>query len=230
MKTLFTTIIATAAAGSLLAQEDGFESIFDGKSLEGWDGEEQFWRVEDGAITGETTKDNPVPYNKFIIWDGEIADFELLLEYKIESGNSGIQVRSFKNADPKKSHSIQGYQADLDAARGWAGTNYGEGYGGVLAKRGQKVTLKPDKKDNVVEAIGDPAELQGKIKENDWNEYRIVAKGNVIQSFINGVLMSEVIDERPNARADGLLALQLHGGPPMKVQFKNIRLKKTAAE
>lgn len=230
MKIFFTTIIAVAGAGSLLAQEDGFESLFDGKTLEGWDGEEQFWSVEDGTITGQTTKENPVPFNKFIIWDGEVADFDLILEYKIEAGNSGIQIRSFKNANPKQVYSIQGYQADLDSARGWAGTNYGEGFGGVLAKRGQKVTLKPDKKDNVVEELGDAAGLQAKIKENEWNEYRVVAKGNVIQMFINGVLMSETIDERPNARADGLLAFQLHGGPPMKVQFKNIRLKKIASE
>ncbi|MEM7010427.1 MAG: DUF1080 domain-containing protein [Verrucomicrobiota bacterium] len=232
-------VAVLAGASSLCSQEapkpdtkvdPGFVSIFNGEDLTGWDGEERYWRIEDGAITGETTEDNPVPYNKFIIWDeGELDDFELKLNYKITSGNSGIQIRSFRK-NPERPYSIQGYQADLDAARGWAGTNYGEGFGGVLAKRGEKTILKEKKEDNVVESIGDAGELQAAIKENDWNEYHIVAKGNNIQQFINGKLMSDVTDERPNARSSGLLALQLHGGPPMKVQFKDIQLKRTKLE
>ncbi len=236
-------IILAFAAASVFAQDQPpegtpvadtsgeFVSIFNGTDLTGWEGDAHLWSVEDGAITGKSTAENPLTYNKFLVWkNGEVDDFELKLEYRIESGNSGIQYRSFLNRgndrDGKpKTFSVGGYQADLDAARGWAGTNYGEGFGGILAKRGEKARLVAAK-ERAVEKLGDPAALQAKIKENDWNSFHIVARGNHLTQFINGTLMSEVIDERPNARASGILAFQLHVGAPMKVQFRDIQLKR----
>ncbi len=211
-----------------------FVSIFNGNDLTGWEGDEGLWTVEDGAITGRTTEAN-IPYNKFLIWqNGELDDFELKLEYRIEAGNSGIQYRSFlKEGNDKEgnplAYSVGGYQADLDAERGWAGTNYGEGFGGILAKRGEKAVLGPEKA-REVEVLGDPEALKEGIKENDWNAFHIIAKGNHLQQFINGKLMSDVVDNRPEARSAGILAFQLHRGAPMKVQFRDIQLKRLPLE
>jgi len=222
--------------------EPRFVSLFNGKDLKGWSGAEDLWSVEDGVIVGRTTDEHPIPYNQFLIWtDGEVDDFELKLETRISSGNSGIQIRSFRKQRKGKDgkplrFAVGGYQADLDAAGKWAGTLYGEGYGGILAKRGERAVLKaeakPGKKpgrpraEREVESLGDPDELGDAIRENDWNEVHIIARGNRIRMSINGTPMSEIIDERPEARAKGLLAFQLHRGAAMEVAFRNIRLKR----
>lgn len=243
---LFAGIAVTLAAAALVlpvAQEpaapqqqakpvtnDEAVSLFDGATLNGWEGEPALWRVEDGAITGETKADAPIGYNTFLKWtQGEVDDFELTLEYRIFGGNSGVQIRSFALAKP---HAVGGYQADIDAAGDWAGTNYGEQFRGVLAKRGQKATIGEDGKPTVTGSLGDPAELAKVIKKGDeWNSYRIVAKGNRITCEINGMLMSDIVDEDTDTRRRaGLLALQLHAGPPMKVQFRNLQLKRLPLE
>ncbi len=204
---------------------DEFVSLFDGTTLAGWEGDPKLWRVEDGAITGETTAGAPVAYNSFLRWsDGELDDFELELEYRIFSGNSGIQVRSFPL---DKAHAIGGYQADIDAGGKWAGTNYGEQFRGILAKRGEKAVIGEDGKPTVTGTLGDPDELAKVIRAGDWNTYRVVAQGHKIVCEINDTVMSEIVDEDTDTRRRaGLLALQLHTGPPMKVQFRNIRLKR----
>ena len=205
--------------------QDGWVSIFDGKTLEKWDGNPDLWRVEDGAITGQTTDDKPLKANTFLIWrGGETADFELKLEYKIINGNSGIQYRSFELPDRK--WAIGGYQADLEAGDTYSGINYGENFRGILALRGEKTVIGDDHKPKVVEKFADTNEIQAKIKKEDWNEYHVSAKGFVFEHRINGVLTSVVTDEdKAQRRAKGLLALQLHVGPAMKVQFRNIKLK-----
>lgn len=211
----------------LLADDDGFVSIFDGQSLEGWDGNPDFWRVEDGTITGQTTAEKPTKGNTFIIWrKGETADFELKLEYKIVGGNSGIQYRSFEVPDNK--WVIGGYQGDFEAGDTYSGILYGERFRGILCNRGQKTVLT--KKDGkfaveVVGSVGDSKEIQTKIKKEDWNTYHIVARGFHFQHFINDVATADCSDEDDARRPSGLLALQLHAGPPMKVQFRNIRIK-----
>lgn len=239
---LFAGLAATLAAAALVlpvAQEpaaprqqakavanDEAVSLFNGTNLDGWEGDPKLWRVEDGAITGETTAENTIAHNSFLKWTrGEVDDFELTLEYRISGGNSGIQIRSFALEKP---HAVGGYQADIDAAGEWAGTNYGEVFRGVLAKRGEKTTIGEDGKPAVTGSLGDPAELAKAIKRGDeWNSYRIVAKGNHILCEINGVPMSEVLDEDTDTRRRaGLLAFQLHVGPPMRVQFRNIMLKR----
>ncbi len=204
---------------------DEFVSLFDGETLAGWSGDAALWRVEDGAITGETTAEAPLGHNSFLQWtDGELDDFELVLDYRIFSGNSGIQVRSFALDKP---HAIGGYQADIDAEGKWTGTNYGEQFRGILAKRGEKAVVGEDGKPSAVGSLGDPEELGKAIRAGDWNTYRIVAQGNKIVCEINGKPMSEIVDEDSDVRRRaGLLAFQLHTGPPMKVQFRNIRLKR----
>lgn len=212
------------------ADEAGFEKIFDGKSLEGWDGNPDFWRVEDGTITGQTTPDKPTKGNTFIIWrKGETADFELKLEYKIVGGNSGIQYRSFEVENEK--WVIGGYQGDFEAADTYSGICYGERFRGILANRGQKTVVGDDHKPKVVGTVGDSKEIQAKIKKEDWNEYHIIAKGFDFTHMINGVVTCQLTDEdKAQRRASGLLALQLHAGAPMKVQFRNIRLKRLTGD
>ncbi len=220
--------LTVAAYGS----DDGFRPIFDGKTLAGWDGDPALWRIEDGAITGETSADKPLKSNSFCIWrQGEVDDFELTLEYRIAGGNSGIQYRSFENPTEWGAWVVGGYQADIDAADDWTGTLYGERYRGVLAARGEKTVLGDDHKPKVVGRIGDREQLRSAIRKGDWNAYHVVARGNRSVLTINGQVMAEVVDEdKTMRRRGGLLALQLHVGPPMKVQFRNIRLKRLPME
>jgi hypothetical protein len=206
------------------AQEAGVKSLFNGKDLSEWKGDMKRWSVEDGAITGRTTPDTLLKYNTFLIWKGgEPADFELRLKYKIVGGNSGVQYRS-KLTDPEK-FIVSGYQADIDSKTQYTGMNYEERARAFLAQRGEKVEIAADGKKNITK-IGDRGELQKKVKNEDWNDYTIVAKGNHLTHIINGVVMSEVIDnEKEKAAKSGVIALQLHAGPPMTVQFKDIQLK-----
>ncbi len=218
---LLVGLMTTTSAGA----DDGFVSIFDGKTLENWDGNPKFWRVEEGTITGQTTKENPTKGNTFIVWrGGTTGDFELQLQYRIVNGNSGVQYRSFEVPDQK--WVIGGYQADFEAGKTYSGILYGERFRGILAKRGDKTVIGDDHKPKVVGKVGDTNEIQSKIKVEDWNDYHIIAKGFHFIHKINGVTTIECTDEDQKQRRDsGVLALQLHAGPPMLVQFRNIRIK-----
>lgn len=200
--------------------------LFDGKSLEGWDGDPKFWKVEDGAITGQTTSGTPTDASTYLIWAlGELDDFELTVEYKIESGNSGIQVRSFRM--PDRQWGIGGYQSDIEAGELRNGSLFGENFRGLLADRGQKNVIGDDHKPRVVGETASSATLKEVAKQGDWNESRIVAQGFTIQNYLNGQLTAEITDEDGQMRRrSGLLALQLNPGAPSKVQFRNIRLKR----
>lgn len=223
---LVLAVLVLFATSALAAEDDGFRPIFDGKTLEGWDGNPQFWRVEDEAVTGETTAENPTKGNTFIIWRGGTpGDFELKLEYRLRNHNSGIQVRSFEVEDAK--WVVGGYQADIADSQ-FNGILYGERYRGILAQQGEKVVIDEDGKRSVVGKIGEKEELLGHIKQAEWNEYHIVAKGNTLTHSVNGHQMVELVDNHKGvARPDGIIAFQLHAGPPMKVQFRNIRLKES---
>jgi len=221
-------VILAIAFGNASNADEGFKTIFDGKSLKNWDGNPKFWRVEDQAITGQTTSDNPTKGNTFIIWrGGETGDFELKLEYRIIGGNSGIQYRSFEVKNNK--WVVGGYQADFEAGNRYSGILYGEKFRGILADRGQETVLT--RVDNrfakkVVGSVGDSDEIQTHIKKEDWNEYHVIAKGFLFTHKINGVVTSKCTDaDAKQRRESGILALQLHAGPPMKVQFRNIQLK-----
>jgi len=204
-------------------KSDGFVSIFNGKDLTGWDGNTKFWSVEDGAITGQTSKDNPLKRNTFIIWrGGQVGDFELRLKFRYQGGNTGIQYRSKDKGD----WVVNGYQADFDASKQWAGSLYEEGGRGVLCEVGQKVVIEPDGKKTIAGKTDDPKEIRANVKEDDWNEYVIIAKGNHLIHQINGKTTADVTDNQESKRAmEGILAFQIHVGPPMKVQFKDIQLK-----
>lgn len=232
--TLFAAAAVCAAPGSARAQdvEPGFRSIFNGTDLTGWDGNRDLWFVKDGAIVGQTTREHPAKANTFLIWtNGATADFELRAEFKIEANNdvgfanSGIQYRS-KILDPAN-WVVGGYQADMEAGPNYTGTLYEErGKRGTMATRGEKVVWGADCQKHVTGSLGTSGELLAAIKKDDWNEYVIVAKGNHLQQSINGHPMIDVTDEcADQAASSGVLALQLHAGQPMTVEFKNIRIK-----
>ncbi len=227
MKAVRTSLAIAILCCTVVAhgQDEGYESLFNGKDLSGWKGDMSRWRVEDGAITGFTTPDNLLKYNTFLIWKGgEPADFELKLKFKIVGGNSGVQYRS-KVIDADK-FVVSGYQADIDSGPRYTGMNYEEQGRTFLAQRGERVEITDDGKKTVTK-IGDPEKLQAKVKKEDWNDYTIVAKGNRLVHIVNGEVMSEVIDnQKDKAAGSGVIALQVHQGPAMKVQFKDLQLKR----
>lgn len=232
LKTLWLAAFASFAicltCNSAFAQEKKADtvavSLFDGKTLQGWSGLSANWSVQDGAITGENKADAPVAQNTFLVYEKPVKDFELTLEFKIVGGNSGIQYRS--KVFDKDKFVVGGYQADIDANKRYMGINYEERGRGIMAERGEIVSVDAQGKKSRVGSAGDADALLSQIKWEDWNRYKIVAKGNVLQHYINDQLMSEVQDsESAKSAAEGVLALQLHAGPPMKVQFKNIMLK-----
>ena len=227
LKNIRVAIVAVLAAGLIGivtpeladAADDGFESIFDGKTLKNWNGNPKFWSVKDGAITGQTTKGNPTQGNTFIIWKGaDLGDFELKLQYKIVGGNSGIQYRSFKLPGKNDGWRIGGYQADFEAGNTYSGIVYGEAFRGILCNRGLKTELvRAGGKFQVktIKRLGDSKAIQAKIKKEDWNDYHITAKGFHLVQRINGVVTADCTDnDAKQRRATGLLALQLHAGPP----------------
>ncbi|MEX2578440.1 MAG: DUF1080 domain-containing protein [Verrucomicrobiales bacterium] len=211
-------------------------ALFNGTDLTGWTGDPSVWGVEDGAIVGKTSAGAPVEHNTFLIWEGgEPSDFELTLKFKMIPGdkerytNSGIQYRS--RVDDAEKWIVGGYQADFEYGERYSGILYEERGRGILAQRGQKVVLTqsddPKKPTiEVVESLGDTEELQKTIDRDGWNEYRIVARGNHLQQYINGKLMADITDKTAEAASEGVIAFQVHRGPPMEVRFKDIVLKK----
>lgn len=212
-----------AARGPAAEAEAGFVSLFDGQSLQGWEGNKAFWSVRDGAITGQTTAENPTRGNTFLIWrGGQVADFELRLQFRMVGGNSGIQYRSTDHGN----FVVGGYQADIDASNTFTGILYEERGRGIVARRGQKVVVQADGKLETVGTTCDEKELLTAVKKEDWNAYVIIARGNHLIQQINGFTTVDVTDhQEAKRRLEGILALQLHAGPPMLVQFKDIRLK-----
>lgn len=228
---IFLALVASATVAHAAEKE-----LFNGKDLTGWKGQPEFWSVKDGAITGQTSKETPVKENTFLIWEGEAGDFELHLKYKIVDengkadgfGNSGVQYRS-KMVKPEYSV-VSGYQADFEVGKNYSGILYEEKGRGILAQRGQKVTIgegdNPNKpKIAVTGEVNKSAEIQAAIKPGDWNDYVIIAKGGHLQHFINGKQTVDVTDETAVGAKTGLIALQLHAGKPMTVQFKDLVLK-----
>jgi hypothetical protein len=230
----FVALVLSALTCSAVApiDEPGFKAIFDGKTLAGWEGDPKYWRVENGALIGEITPETIVKQNTFIIWrGGTTRDFELKLEYRISAhGNSGINYRSTEV--PGQPWVMRGYQADLDGHERnkpplrHTGQNYEERGRTFLARRGEVVRVDESTKPAVVGSVGESKALEAFIKSDDWNEVHLIARGNVLTHIFNGHVMSIVIDDDPvNRRLDGLLGVQVHVGPPMKVEFRNIRLK-----
>jgi hypothetical protein len=213
---------------------EGFVSLFDGKTLSGWDGDSTFWRAENGVIVGETTPEKVVKVNNFLIWrGGTVKDFELKVEFRLGGTNSGIQYRSTELPDIGK-WILKGYQADMDFSAGFVGNVHdergrspaGEGHV-VLSRRGQITRIVDGPKYKLVGTIGDSTLLRGVMNINGWNQYHIIARGPVLMQLINGQLMAVAIDEdTKNAEAEGLLGFQMHTGPPFKVEYRNIMYRK----
>ncbi|CAN5360461.1 DUF1080 domain-containing protein [soil metagenome] len=217
---------------------EGFTPIFDGETLNGWEGDTILWRVENRTLVGEITPEIKLENNSFLIWkEGMTEDFELKFEYKIsEAGNSGVNYRSERVEGLP--YALRGYQADIDGKNQWTGQNYEERGRAILAFRGQRVTLptlsgsiKENVKNNVwtgaevTESLGDKDSLATKINDG-WNEMHIIAKGNHLQHFVNGILMVDITDnDTVNRKLSGLLGVQVHRGPPMKAEFRNILFK-----
>ncbi len=203
--------------------ETGFVQNFDGKTLDGWEGTDR-WKVEKGTIVAQTTAENPLRQNTFLIWrGGKPADFELKLEYRITGGNSGIQYRSkeMENSD----FAMSGYQSDIDANLRYTGMIYEERGRGFLAPRSQ-VNYRGPSVSGTLASLGTSDELREVLKTNDWNEIHIIARGNTLIQIYNGRMMSMLIDDDIAGRAtEGLIGLQVHTGEPMKIEFRNIRLK-----
>jgi hypothetical protein len=226
------SLFAVVLLSALMAQqipaldESGFQTIFDGKSLAGWDGDPQFWRVENGAIVGQTAADKQPRQNTFLIWrGGQPADFQLKLQFRLTGFNSGIQFRSIELPDLK--WAMKGYQADMDGEQKYTGQIYEERGRGFVAMRGQITYIGDGKKPGMVGSLGDGNELKSVIKSEDWNDLDLLARGNTIVQAINGRVTSMLIDDdTANRRMDGLLGIQIHLGPPMKIEVRKIRLKK----
>ncbi len=211
-------------------EKEGFVPIFNGKNLTDWDGDQNIWRVESGVIIGQTSSEGPakLSYNSFLIWTGgEVEDFVLRFDIKLSpDGNSGMQYRSWR-LDGDQPFRVQGYQADFDGQHIYSGILYGEGFGGILCPRGQETVIEEDRKPSTVRKYAENDGLKAEMKVGDWNSYEITAKDFTFMNKINGRMTSLCQDEdKDQRRASGILAIQAHVGPPMKVEIKNIRLKK----
>lgn len=200
--------------------------LYGGGDLTGWEGRDDLWSAENGEIVGRTSDEEPIAANTFLIWKGDLPEnFELTAQFKIEGGNSGIQYRS-KVTDPEQ-FIVAGYQADIDFGNRYAGILYEEKTGrGILAERGQKVTINAEGT-RTKDTFADSTELGKGIHPGQWNDFRVVADGNHLQHFINETMTVEVIDNQSDkAATNGVIALQLHRGPAMVVRFKNIKIRK----
>lgn len=204
----------------------GWKAIFDGVSLKGWAGDPVYWRCEGGAIVGEITPATIVKRNTFIVWEGALpGDFELKAEYRISArGNSGINYHSADVAG--LTFALTGPQADIDGANKHTGQNYEERGRTFNALRGQITRIRPGKKAEIIGSVGDPKELAAFIRDGDWNEYHLVVRGGTQVHLLNGHVMSVVIDDEPAAKhPEGKLGVQVHVGPPMKVEYRNLRVR-----
>ncbi len=214
----------------LTGDEAGFQPIFDGKTLNGWEGDPKYWRVEDGVMVGEITPATVIKSNTFIIWrGGEPGDFELKVEYRITSGgNSGVNYRSVVVPDavtPANKFAMRGYQCDIDGQNRYTGNNYEEKGRLFLAVRGEVTHVTGTRTPIVLSSLGENKTL-GELVSKDWNAVHLVARGNVLMHSINGHLMSVTIDDDAAGRKmKGLIGVQVHVGPPMKVEYRGWRLK-----
>ncbi|HEY1066255.1 MAG TPA: DUF1080 domain-containing protein [Pirellulales bacterium] len=203
---LWTTALAACLlmiAGAANAFPDAeFTPLFDGKSTAGWKGDEKLWSIEDGAIAG-TTEGAQLKGNTFLATEKTYKNFVLRLKWKLRNGNSGIQFRSKQHDN----YRVTGYQADI-ADNDFLGILYEEGGRGILAQVENKEAVK------------------AAVKKDDWNDYEITADNGKITQKLNGVTTISYDEKNEEKGAkEGVIALQLHVGPPMKIWFKDIEIK-----
>lgn len=221
--------------------KEGYRLIFDGKTLYGWKYDPAYWRVENGVLVGEITASTILKRNSFIIKEDLVTrDFHLKVEYRIsEHGNSGINYRS--ESIDSIPYAMRGYQADIDGQNNYTGQNYEERGRTTLAYAGQKVIINTPENassigDNVknnawtnvvvTDTLASRQSLKSSIRNSDWNECHLIVKGNRLLHYVNGVLMSDVTDnDTVNRKFSGSLGVQVHVGPPMKIEYRNFRIK-----
>ena len=231
---LFASVCAAQEPMKAPPETTDMTTIFNGRDLTGWSGDSRFWSVRDGVIHGETTKENGANGNTFLIWEnGRTADFELRLSFRLNAANnSGIQFRSKHITEGKPSNAwvVRGYQHELRNQAEFPdvpGFIYDEGgRRGRLCLLGEVAAWSAEGKKEVSRNLIDQAAFKALFRLDDWNDVVIVAKGNNIQHFLNDQLVLDFTDNDPKlALLDGILALQLHAGAPMWVEFRKIRIK-----
>ncbi len=215
-----TLLLGWLMMGAAFAQGE-WKPIFNGKDLTGWKGDPRLWSVVDGVLTGESNdSDKLVKPNTFLIWQGgEPGDFELRFKGKAAGNNSGVQYRS-KPVNGVE-FGLAGYQMDMHPNQPYLAMLYEERGRGIVGERGTKVERTADGKSSITGKLERP-----EVKLEEWNDYRIVVKGNVLQHYVNGQLAFELTDNEEAKRSlRGLIGLQLHAGPAMKAEFKDIEIK-----
>ena len=215
-------VIGTCAVFVIDSDAQEFRSIFNGKDLSGWKGDMTRWSVKDGAITGTTTKERPLPHNQFLILNDSVSDFEFKAEFRlIGDNNSSVQYRS-QVIEGAGDFRVKGYQADIHAKPSYTGMLYDEGGRGIVAQRGQRVVVNDQGEKNVI------AETDPVVKEDltAWNTIEIRAVGDRLIHLINGKVTVDITDlDTKNREFKGLLALQIHAGGPMVIQFRKLKLR-----
>lgn len=211
-----------------------YTAIFNGENLDGWDGDPRLWSVQNGVIVGETSEENSIEENTFLIWEeGSPANFEARFEYRFVkagdelTGNSGFQYRSerFTTDDkPDLEYRLRGNQADFAVSDWIPGLHYEEKKRGILARRGQRVVIDSEG-EKQEERFAEESELGQYITHDQWNQYYIYANGDTMRASINDHLMHEVIDHSGQNLESGVMGFQLHVGPPMRVEIRNVELK-----
>jgi hypothetical protein len=200
LKTFVLVSLAWAAWTTASAAEKGFKPLFDGKTLKGWRGDSELWSVEKGAIVG-TTDNKQLKHNSFLATEKTYKNFVIKLKFKMRNGNSGVQVRSKLYDD----FVVRGYQADVAESR-FTGILYEEGGRGILADVNQEEVAKH-------------------VKKDDWNEYVITCDGPRIKQQLNGFTTVDYTEKSDKGAKEGIIALQLHVGPKMKIWFKDVQIK-----
>ena len=231
---LLTVITLTACCVTVHAQvtpTDGYVSLFDGKTLKGWDGSPALWSVEDGCIVGKTGKQdeaNFLAYNQFLAYEGDVPE-NFVLEFDIwlsTEGNSGMQFRSWRDTDTSKPWRVYGYQADFDGVHNYSGIVYGENFRGILAHRGTIAEVGDNHQPKEMKRFADSDDIKKLLKIEDWNHYKVTVQGYLFIMEINGIVTSILFDDDKEVRRnEGILAIQAHAGPPMKVMLKDIKIK-----
>ncbi len=226
-----TATLATAVP----AEPAGMQQLFDGKDLDGWDGDPRLWSVKDGVIHGETTPENVAAGNTFLIWQGgEVGNFDLRLSFRCNAtNNSGIQYRSKHITDDsaKNKWVVRGYQHEIrneETFPNVSGFIYDEGGSRArICNAGEQATWETEGGKKVAATpLIDQEAFKDLMKVDDWNDVVIRAEGNHIRHYLNGRLILDFTDnDAKRALAKGVLALQLHGGKPMWAEYRNIRLK-----
>jgi hypothetical protein len=199
-----------------------------------WDGDPQFWRVENGTIVGESTPERRVGPNTFLIWRGGTpGDFELKVEMRMSSTNSGIQYRSRMLAagqgpggEPGHAWRLAGYQMDMDFDNAYSGQLYEEAGRGFLAERGTAVYIAPDGTKGVIGQLRSADDVRAAFRPGEWNQFHLIARGNTLIHIVNGVVTAVCVDDDLKARSlAGLIGFQLHAGAPMKLELRNVAIK-----